>query len=862
MSRSSVFENTYSLIAENAEKTPDATAIEAPGRLPLTYSGLLQNILGMVNNLRSAGVQRKDRVAIVLPNGPEMAITLLGVSAAAVCAPLNHLYQVHEFESCLFDLNVKLLVTRSGFAASACVAADNRNIPIIEIETGRQDADGLYPLISGNSHPITPGSRLFPSPSPDDIAIVLQTSGTTSRPKIVSLTHRNICVSVNDVCQSLLLNRNDRCLSMMPQFHIGGFVDLLLAPLARGGCVVCTDGFDPEQFFQRLKDFQPTWYQAVPSTLSDLIFYAEKENINPIKSSLKFIRSVAAPLNPKMMAKVESVFDVPVIQTFGMTEAAPLITTNPLPPGQRKLGSTGPSVGPKIAIMDPSGNLLPRGDIGEVVIDGDNVISGYENNPEANAQAFAGGWFHTGDMGYLDEDRYLFLTGRLKEVINRGGEKISPHEIDKVLLAHPAVAEAVCFSVPHQVLGEDIAAAVVLKDRQNVTEKELSRFAAEQLAIFKVPKMIYFVRDIPKGPTGKIHRIGIAKRLNLKASVLPKKTYAPPRTQVEKGLADIWAEVLRRDRVGIYDNFFELGGDSLQVVKLFLKIEKRFHVRFPLHTIFRFPSISELSELVEKNDKDPRQKIFTSICSNGREPVFWILCRFEHDGLPLIPLETYWEKSPEKDLRGISIEEMAAGYIDQIRQYMNKGPYYLGGYSIGGLVALEAARQLKNIGEEIPYLFLVDPAGFNENDEINSIFVKVFRHLKFYLNMNPKKKKAFIKRKTSNFFMFSNFGIKNAICRFFFRMNKPLPHILRRFYANKIFSEAIARYNPHSYQGSTAIYLSTVYCASSKEKWRQTCPGAEIQTIDTEDHLEVAKPPWSTDWLKDINNKLINVGRV
>jgi oxalate---CoA ligase len=856
----SVFENTYSLVAHHADKTPDATAIEAPGRHPISYSRLMQNILGMAADLQAAGMQREDRVAIVLPNGPEMAVTLLGVSAAAVCAPLNPGYQIHEFEACLSDLNVKLLITRKDFVSFARFAAENRNIPIAELKKGEQGNEGLYSLAPDAFHQGIPDSRLLPTPAPDDIALVLQTSGTTARPKIVPLTHRNICVSVNDICQSLMLNPGDRCLNMMPQFHIGGFVDLLLAPLASGGCIICTDGFDPEQFLQFLEAYRPTWYQAVPSTLSDLVSYVEKEDIIPIKTSLKFIRSVAAPLSPQMMADLESLFDVPVIQTFGMTEAAPLITTNPLPPGRRKSGSTGPSVGPDMAIMDKTGKLLANGEIGEVVVQGDNVVSGYENNPEANMQSFVGGWFHTGDLGYLDEDGYLFLTGRLKEVINRGGEKISPEEIDELLRVHPAVAEAVSFSVPHKVLGEDIAAAVVIKRKQHVTEKDLIRFAADRLAMFKVPRRIYIVKNIPKGPTGKIQRVGIAKRLDLEGGVLPKKVYVPPRSQVETLMADIWAEILRRDQVGIYDNFFELGGDSLKIVRLFLKIEKKFYITLPLYTIFRFSSVAELSELIEKKDKDPRQRLFASICADGRMPVFWIHCRFEHGNLPLVPITSYWEEAPAKDVKEISIEKMASDCIEQIHTFTVNGSYCLGGFSIGGLIALEMARQLKNCGQEIPFLFLLDPAGFSESDKLNSTAAKIFTYMKVFLNLNPEKKVAYIKRKALNYYMFSNFGIKYMLCRLFFRLKKPLPYILRIFYAGKLFSEATAKYTPQPYGDNTAIYLSTANYGPSKEDWQRICPAAEILPVNTENHIEVITAPWSDGWIKDISEKLMYTG--
>lgn len=507
-----LFNNTYSLVSLHADQTPDAFALEAPGRLPLSYEGLSRNVGDTILSLRLAGVRRQDRVAIVLTAGPEMAIALLAVSAFAVSAPLNPLYQLKEFETYLSDLKIKYLIVQAGIESPVRIAARRKGIEIIEITTGKQSADGRYQLLPRGIHADSSDSINDSFSMQEDIAIVLHTSGTTSTPKIVPLTHRNISVSVNYICQALALSPGDRCLSMMPQFHIGGFVDLLLAPLFSGGTVISTSGFNAIQFFPLLEKYKPTWYQAVPANFSEIVLYAERKKITEAKSSLRLIRSVAAPLNPQMMSALESLFDVPVIETYGMTEAAPLITTNPLPPARRKAGSVGKSVGPEVIIIDQSGICLPKGETGEVVIRGENVISGYEDNSEVNGQIFRDGWFHTGDLGYLDEEGYLFLKGRLKEIINRGGEKISPQEVDAVLLEHPAVAQAISFPIPHYILGEDIAAAVVLKEGSVLQKKDLIEFAAKRLSFFKVPRTVYFTKDIPKGPSGKVQRIGMAAK--------------------------------------------------------------------------------------------------------------------------------------------------------------------------------------------------------------------------------------------------------------------------------------------------------------------------------------------------------------
>jgi len=344
---------------------------------------------------------------------------------------------------------------------------------------------------------------------------VLHTSGTTSRPKIVPLTQRNVCASAANIAASLELGCADRGLNVMPLFHIHGLVAAVLASLSAGASVTCTGGFNALQFFAQLAESHATWYTAVP-TMHRAILDRAARNAAVIRAAkLRLIRSSSASLPPQVMAEIEATFGVPVIEAYGMTEAAHQMAANPLPPRARKPGTVGLPAGPEIAIMDAAGGLLPRGAMGEVVIRGVNVTPGYQGNPEANAAAFTNGWFRTGDQGVLDADGYLRITGRLKEIINRGGEKISPRELDEVLLGHPAVAEAIAFAVPHEKLGEDIAAAVVLRPGVALAERELRDYVAARLVDWKVPRRILFLAEIPRGATGKLQRIGLARTLGL-----------------------------------------------------------------------------------------------------------------------------------------------------------------------------------------------------------------------------------------------------------------------------------------------------------------------------------------------------------
>ncbi len=486
---------------------PRAPAVLAPGRPPVTFGQLHDTVLRLAGQLRSLGINRNDRVATVLPNGPEMAITFLATASCATVAPLNPNYRPDEFSFYLRDLDVKALITSRGATEGAVAGAPETARPL-SLRGTASDLDLEY---RGE----VPGNAAVEFSQADDVALVLHTSGTTSRPKIVPLRQRNLIASAQNIDTSLSLTVSDRCLNVMPLFHIHGLVAGLLAPLAAGGATACTPSFDAFKFFDWLDEIRPTWFTAVP-TMHQLILTRAPRYRKVIEDCpLRFIRSSSASLPVTVLDEVDRVFGVPMIEAYGMTEASHQMASNPLPPAVRKPGSVGCGTGIDIAIMDDAGALLGSGEPGEVVIRGDTVITEYENNPEATAHAFFGDWFRTGDQGYLDEDGYLFLTGRLKEIINRGGEKVSPREVDEVLLSHPAIAQAVVFAMPHDKLGEEVAAAVVLTAQNTVTEREVREFAAARLAAFKVPRKIVFLDDLPKGPTGKLQRIGLAERLEL-----------------------------------------------------------------------------------------------------------------------------------------------------------------------------------------------------------------------------------------------------------------------------------------------------------------------------------------------------------
>ncbi len=488
----------------------DAVAISAPDAKPLTYNGLRALVAKTIAALNGFGVGRGDRVAIVLPNGPEMATAFIAIASGAVSAPLNPGYRADEFEFYMSDLGAKALVVEADSASPAVDAAKKLGIAVLTLTPDANAGAGSFTLSGGQQ-----GSAARPSvASPEDIALILHTSGTTSRPKIVPLSQHNVGTSADNIARTLEFSEADRGLNIMPLFHIHGLIAGLLAPLSRGGSVYCTPGFNALKFFAAMEAARPNWYTAVPTMHQAILTRAAHHKDVIGRHPLRFIRSSSSSLPPQVMAELEATFHAPVIEAYGMTEASHQMASNPLH-GVRKPGSVGLAAGPEVAIMDEAGNLLPANEIGEIVIRGDNVASGYENNPKANAESFTNGWFRTGDQGVKDADGYISLTGRLKEIINRGGEKVSPREVDEALMDHPAVLQVVTFAVPHDMLGEDVAAAVVLRDGATVSEQELRSFLSTKLAAFKTPRKILFLGEIPKGATGKLQRIGLAQKLGV-----------------------------------------------------------------------------------------------------------------------------------------------------------------------------------------------------------------------------------------------------------------------------------------------------------------------------------------------------------
>jgi acyl-CoA synthetase (AMP-forming)/AMP-acid ligase II/thioesterase domain-containing protein/acyl carrier protein len=701
------------LLAARAREDRDRAAIRAPGRDDLGYGALHGLALEVAAGLGERGLGRGDRVALVLGNGPEAAAAFLAVAGAATCAPLNPAYTEDELAFSFDDLGVRAVVVEAAGSSRARAAAERLSLPVLTLLPRRDGPAGTFSL-AGAAAGRAVGSG---APGDDDVALVLHTSGTTARPKIVPLTQRNLCASAANIHRSLDLGRDDACLNVMPLFHIHGLMASLLATVHAGGSVVCTAGFRSGDFAAWLEALGATWYSAVP-TIHQAVLQACAGRSALRSSRLRFVRSSSAALPPRVARELEALFEVPVIEAYGMTEASHQMASNPLAAGAQKPGSVGPAAGPEIAVMDESGALLERGAVGEVVIRGETVTAGYERNSEANASAFVGGWFRTGDQGVLDDDGYLFLTGRLKELINRGGEKIAPREVEDALLRHPAVAQAVAFAAPHPSLGEEVAAAVVLRDGATATPGELRRLASGQLAPFKVPRRVEIVAEIPKGATGKVQRARLAEALGLDGPASDRSR--PPRSSIERRIADVWCRVLGIERIGLEDDFFDLGGDSLAAVEMLEVMAELLGWEVPVADFLERPTIAELIELRDRaatepaaSDRDP-----VPLRSGGSEPP--IFCTPLHDGslwrvaklARFIPVDgpIYGFRAPPVGARGAldSIETLAERNLAALARVQPDGPVRLVGPCFGGTVALEMAIRLTRRGRPVELLAMLN----------------------------------------------------------------------------------------------------------------------------------------------------------
>jgi oxalate---CoA ligase len=802
--------NLFDLVAERAARSPAALALLAPGRTPLTYARLHAQIQRHARLLGAAGIRAEDRVALMVPNGPEAAVGLLATSTVSVCAPLTPGCTPGELHAVLSRLKPKILIARPDLDSEKRAIATKHGTVVITATPDLEREAGVFTL-SASARARGPDDPL-PRSNSNDVALLLGTSGTTSQPKLVGLTHAQLCRSAGNIARALRLAPEDRCVNVMPLFHIHGIVAALLSSFHAGASVVCAPGFRGRDFFPWLREFNPTWYTAVPTVHSAIVARAAQHSDFLKGHSLRLIRSCSAPLPRVVLRDLEKWFGIPVLEAYGMTEAAHQIACNPLPPDIRKPGTVGIPTGTEIAVLDEQGRQLEPDCDGEIVIRGGAVISSYIDDPPADRQSFTGGWFRTGDIGSIDQDGYLTIKGRAKEFINRGGMKISPYEIEEVLLGHPNVAEAVAFAIPEQRLGEEVAAAVVLRSPMPSAPTEIREFASRQLSYFKVPRQIVLLNKIPKGPTGKPQRVGMATKLGLMAHREERGEYAieESRTQLEDVLAAMCARIIGLERVSLHDNFFEIGGDSLAAIELLAGIKQITTRDLTISALFQAPTVKLLAARIEQCGGEWHPYVVPIQGKGSRPPFFCVeagprylsLARRLGTDRPFMGLV-------HPDTIATGIETLAEFNVKSIRAVQPEGPYFIGGWCTAGLVAYEMAQQLRARGQEVRLLVLFDSVNPSRLDGLSVMHAnlvqgdelcrKIWFHLRSMARLEFKRLPAYFCARFKN--VWHTLTRRTWLARTGMAFRRPV--FEREYPAMYLMGK---RYRPKPYEGAVLLF--------------------------------------------------------
>lgn len=577
------------LLTRGAATGPFTPAILAPRCVPMTFAVLVTQVDEVGAALHAAGFGTSSRIAVALPQGPALAAALLAVTSVAGCVPLNPTLRTAELVDVLTATRADAVMCRRDDAIVAEAAA-SLGLPTIHV-TPIDDVAGRFVVAA----PRPRSAGVFDQPAPDDVALLLLTSGTTATPKVVPLSQQKLVASALNIARHLALTPADRSLVVMPLFHSHGMVGALLSSMAAGAGAVCVPGWDEGRFYDWVQEFQPTWYTATPPIHRRIVERGDEYRRKAPTHQFRFVRSTSAALPTEVITQLEALFAAPLIESFGMTEWSQMVS-NPLPPLIRKPGSVGLPTGVDLAVLSADGSLAPSGETGHVAVRGTNLTTHYEGGVQPSADALGQTWFLTGDRGRLDDQGYLYLEGRVADAINRGGEKVSPFEVEKVLLAHPAVRDAVVFAVPHPSLGEDVAAAVVLRDASVVAESELRGFVSRTLSDVKTPSSILVVAAIPRSELGKTPRRQLHSLL---ARHFSPESVAPA-TEVEQTLASIVGAVLNRPGIGVQENFFLIGGDSLSGIRVVTRINRHFGIKLPATVLFRSPTITSLATEVAR----------------------------------------------------------------------------------------------------------------------------------------------------------------------------------------------------------------------------------------------------------------------
>jgi len=835
------------LIQMHAAASPQAPAIVLPNRAVLSYGALQRQIDDIGAELKRAGIGPGNRVAIVLPDGSELAVAIVAVACHATAVPLNPNLTAAELDDLFLTHQLEAVIHSDWAESPAREVAVQRGV--CQLEAIRRE-DGFRLALRTPPLPPLAEDR---GVGPNDTAFILRTSGTTARAKLVPVTHRNLLTMAARLQDWFALTPRDRILCVMPFYYAQGLKIALFAPLILGSSLACPSRSSEADFFTGLAELEVTWYSAGPTLHRSVLERALMRGHAGFRHSLRFIHSAAAPLPDAICDGLEMFFNVPVLDSYGLSEAG-LVAANSTVPERRKRGTVGKPWPDELAIRADDGRILAPGEMGEIVVRGPGVTPGYVDDPEATRAAFVDGWFCTGDLGRIDSDGFLTVVGRVKELINRGGEKIAPVEIEQALLRHPAVAEAAAFPVPHPRLGEDAAAAVVMRPGETITSLELRRFLRMQLAPFKIPRRIHYVAVLPKGETGKVQRQELSQMFCAGAVERPTPDFT---SSLEIEIAEIWRRFLGRKNIGRDDDFFEMGGDSLLATQMLFELERLTGRVLPDTILFDTATIRQLAEAVAQNDGRADGGLLVQIQpGTGRPPFFFIDGDFwgggyyVHNIARLLGPEYPFYRLRPHGLRTDSIptiEQMARDYMPLIMDAEPRGPYRLGGHCNGALIAWELAHQLVAAGKRVEVVAMIEPITLNARADIRLVAGALDGVLKLVAR-NPERRESWMDSAMSLIWRAIRYYDRhlnerkgktdNSVAALADKMEEGDKEVAVRYiHLMKEYYRAMARYMP-SPVAAEVLYLVAESHSKSKafagHVWHDLTPRLEIVVVPGE----------------------------
>lgn len=704
-------------IAAQAQARGASPALIGIGAQPVTFTQLLSSISSIAQDLAQAGLRRDDLVGLLVPSGIAGGRLMVALASNITVVPVNPALTLQEMTEVAKVSGLTAIVIPSGLASASRSAMLEQPLAVFEASERPDGAPRLELLTKpvGPPVPVRAGRDT-------DVALLLRSSGTTGAAKLIPVTHRNLLAMAEKLGSGLWfgLSARDRAACTLPLYYAAGIKTSLFVPLILGASVGFPPAGQASDVAAWIDVLKPTFLSVSPGSLNGILDRLKMAPHPPVWGSVRFVMCGAGYLPEEVRLAAQRLLQVPILEFYGLSEAG-VMAANPVPPGKSKPGTVGLPAPGELLIVDDSHQPVANGMVGEIMVGGPSVTPGYIAE-ENSAGEFNAGWLLTGDLGRIDEDGYLTIVGRTKEVINRGGEKIFPYEIEKAMLQHPAVADAAAFGVPHARLGESVAAAAVLKTGSTVSEQELKEFLAARLAAFKLPRRLWLVSSLPRGNTGKVLRSALTESYGAR-----RRQFAQPDGLLESELFHLWSRLLGTDDIGIDDDFFEKGGDSLLATEMLLEVEQLTGKPYPQSELSTL-TIRRIAHVITSGLAAARELI-TQVKSGSGIPLF--LCHGDYvtrglyahklaallpEGQPVFLLHSYADQ-----FGGQRMEDVAQVYLEQILRAGQASPVFVAGYCNGGLTAWHLTHLLRAQGVEVLELVLIDTASLNARTEMRTL---------------------------------------------------------------------------------------------------------------------------------------------